>query len=452
MTKIPDVDIWVSDTPPVGADPDDFWFDTTSIPAINLNIRIIGHIPSGPPTEPGTEPGDALISDSDSHLWVWTGSEWVDLGPLSGPPGPEGQQGPEGPPGPQGPAGPDGPPGPQGPPGESVGGSAFVAGGGIAITPIDSPDQTISVQFGRGLKLDNVDHRTLVVDMATVAEELGDQSANVIAGDGLTKDEDTLSVDPGDGIVLEGGKVTVDPSYIKLFTKAGNGLSERLGGRTGRTLDVVAGNGVIVNSAVNVDPEWVAQIVQNVLLGAYRYAPVVAASVEEVDLGAVGDVYIDGTLIPEGGRVLIKDQSNPIQNGIYVHTATGFERSPDTSEVNSLRPGVRVYVEDGAANKAKFWAVDKIGTQPQWHPDVDPNTWVQVPSETAPARVYREHVFGSGPFDIWHNLGQRWVSVAVHDEESGDRVITSVTCVDENLARVTVEVPSMGPHWVVVSG
>lgn len=74
----------------------------------------------------GNNIADAYIVEDTGHLFVWSGSSWVDAGLIVGPPGPTGAQGPTGatgspgatgPEGPTGPAGADGAQGPQGPPG-----------------------------------------------------------------------------------------------------------------------------------------------------------------------------------------------------------------------------------------------------------------------------------------------------------------------------------------------
>jgi len=57
------------------------------------------------------DPGDAFMVESTVHIHVWSGSEWIDLGNISGP---EGRSGPQGPPGAEGPSGPQGPPGADG--------------------------------------------------------------------------------------------------------------------------------------------------------------------------------------------------------------------------------------------------------------------------------------------------------------------------------------------------
>jgi hypothetical protein len=59
-----------------------------------------------PPT--GNVVGDAYVTDDTDHLWVWSGTTWVDSGNIQGPQGPTGPQGIQGPAGSQGPTGPPG--------------------------------------------------------------------------------------------------------------------------------------------------------------------------------------------------------------------------------------------------------------------------------------------------------------------------------------------------------
>lgn len=70
---------------------------------------------------PAGSPGDAYAvgtaEDNRIYLWSEDTQQWQDVGPLQGPPGPQGIQGPEGPRGETGPAGADGAVGPQGEPG-----------------------------------------------------------------------------------------------------------------------------------------------------------------------------------------------------------------------------------------------------------------------------------------------------------------------------------------------
>ena len=63
------------------------------------------------------DPGDAFMVNSTVHIHVWSGSEWIDLGNISGPEGPPGPQGAPGANGAAGSAGADGESGPTGPEG-----------------------------------------------------------------------------------------------------------------------------------------------------------------------------------------------------------------------------------------------------------------------------------------------------------------------------------------------
>ena len=75
----------------------------------------------GYPTSYSGNIGDAYFTQNDGHLWVWTGTNWIDVGTVAGPQGPQGPQGigPQGPRGPQGPQGANGANGPTGPSGPS---------------------------------------------------------------------------------------------------------------------------------------------------------------------------------------------------------------------------------------------------------------------------------------------------------------------------------------------
>jgi hypothetical protein len=108
-----------------------------------INIR--GEVPSAADLPPGPhEQGDAYITTDTGHLWVWSGTHWVDAGNIQGPAGPAGPPGPQGPPGTAGATGPTGPPGPQGnegPPGQAADLSNIIAGPGVTVTPGPGTDQ-----------------------------------------------------------------------------------------------------------------------------------------------------------------------------------------------------------------------------------------------------------------------------------------------------------------------
>lgn len=79
----------------------------------NVGLRILGAL-GDEDDLPATDNaiGDGYLISGD--LWVWVGSDWENVGPIQGPPGPMGATGGTGPAGPQGETGPEGPQGPQG--------------------------------------------------------------------------------------------------------------------------------------------------------------------------------------------------------------------------------------------------------------------------------------------------------------------------------------------------
>lgn len=80
--------------------------------AAGTGVNLKGSVPNQAalPTT-GNEVGDGWVTTDTGHLWMWNGTQWVDIGAIVGPPGPPGSTGPQGPPGPQGDMGPIGLPG-----------------------------------------------------------------------------------------------------------------------------------------------------------------------------------------------------------------------------------------------------------------------------------------------------------------------------------------------------
>jgi hypothetical protein len=74
-----------------------------------------------------------------------------------------------------------------------------------------------------------------------------------------------------------------------------------------------------------------------------------------IDIGSSTDPSpIDGVTLNDGDRVLLKDQTDAVENGIYVASTatdpTTWTRSPDSNENNELNAGSFVFVEEGNTN------------------------------------------------------------------------------------------------------
>ena len=92
------------------------------------------------------------------------------------------------------------------------------------------------------------------------------------------------------------------------------------------------------------------------------------ATVSPINLASdleAGDT-IDGVTLVAGDRVLVKDQSTAIENGIYVAVASGAaSRSSDangTPDTGELLPGTFAFVEEGTVNSDKGFVVSTNGT------------------------------------------------------------------------------------------
>lgn len=90
-----------------------------------------------------------------------------------------------------------------------------------------------------------------------------------------------------------------------------------------------------------------------------------AASTLNLDLSnevEAGDV-IDGVTLVAGNRVLVKNQTDPEDNGIYVVQATGAAvRATDFDSNGDVTPGAFVFVEEGTANADSGWVLTTNGS------------------------------------------------------------------------------------------
>jgi hypothetical protein len=70
-----------------------------------------------------------------------------------------------------------------------------------------------------------------------------------------------------------------------------------------------------------------------------------------------GVTSIDGVSLAEEDRVLLKNQADPAENGIYVfYTSSGLSRALDAS-TDFLTCGATCYVDEGSANEGTFWTL-----------------------------------------------------------------------------------------------
>jgi hypothetical protein len=64
---------------------------------------------------------------------------------------------------------------------------------------------------------------------------------------------------------------------------------------------------------------------------------------------------LDGIVLGAGDRVLVKNQSNAADNGIYVAATNAWKRSTDADENSEVTPGLTVVVESGTSQSDSIW-------------------------------------------------------------------------------------------------
>jgi hypothetical protein len=95
--------------------------------------------------------------------------------------------------------------------------------------------------------------------------------------------------------------------------------------------------------------------VDNNSQGIRPKASVVAASIGNLTLS--GAQTIDGVSVVAGNRVLVKDQTNPEENGVYVAASGAWSRATDTDTWNELI-GAYTFVSGGSTNASSGWTAN----------------------------------------------------------------------------------------------
>ena len=84
-----------------------------------------------------------------------------------------------------------------------------------------------------------------------------------------------------------------------------------------------------------------------------------AATTANIALSATKTV--DGVVLAVGDRVLVKDQADAKQNGIYLVSAQAWTRTADADSGAKLSSGARIGVEEGTVNAGRVWYLATTG-------------------------------------------------------------------------------------------
>lgn len=100
--------------------------------------------------------------------------------------------------------------------------------------------------------------------------------------------------------------------------------------------------------------------VEALLSGISWKTSVRAATTANITLS--GTQTIDGVSVLAGYRVLVKDQTDDTQNGLYVAAAGAWSRSTDADTGAEFQGGIAVWVTEGTANGSTGWVAVTSGT------------------------------------------------------------------------------------------
>lgn len=87
--------------------------------------------------------------------------------------------------------------------------------------------------------------------------------------------------------------------------------------------------------------------------------PVKMATTTNISLS--GLIVVDGVTTQSGDRILVKNQTNATQNGIYIANSGLWSRSSDANNASNLINGTVVYVLQGATQSTQCYVLSNVG-------------------------------------------------------------------------------------------
>ena len=190
----------------------------------------------------------------------------------------------------------------------------------------------------------------------------------------------TVSLDTGVSLVFEGATANafettlsvVDPTAdnaIALPNASGTAalVENKLHDFALATASVDLNNQKITNLTDPSNPQDAAnkRYVDAAVVGIDWKPSVRAATTAAITLAAGlenGDT-LDGVTLATGNRVLVKDQADATENGIYVVAVSGAPtRSTDADTAAEITASFAVFVEEGTANADSGWTLTNNGT------------------------------------------------------------------------------------------
>jgi hypothetical protein len=247
--------------------------------------------------------------------------------------------------------------------------------------------------------------------------------------------------------------------------------------------------GTIVNLPNGVNPQDAATVAQlnAAIEGLAPKDSCRSSSVSNLNLSSPG-AAIDGITMVSGDRVLVKDQSAPAENGIYIFNgaASAMTRSADCSTAPELEQAI-TSVEEGT-NASTTWrqtsvnftlnsgavawvafgsgvsaasettaGIAEIATQAETNTGTDDLrivTPLKLKTSTLLAKMFTAQIGDNSAtqYDVTHNFGTRSISIIVRRVASPyDEVVVDKEAFDTNTARVRFNIaPTTNQFEVLV--
>ena len=276
----------------------------------------------------------------------------------------------------------------------TVNGSNISLGGSATITAVNPNALTIGTGLS-GTSYDGSSAVTVAID-STVATTSGTQtltnktisstSNTISVTSGNVTDFTEASVDAVAAAIAAGTQTNITITYNDeagtLSFNASGGVSSITG--TANEVEVSASTGSVTiglpdnitiggNITINGTPTQSTHAVTKgyvdaVAEGLNVHPSSKAATTSNIDLATGGLLVIDGYQTVAGDRILVKNQTNAAQNGIYVVASGTWTRAADFDTPTEIVPGDFTFVEGGDTYGDTGWVqtnvVTTIGTSP----------------------------------------------------------------------------------------
>jgi hypothetical protein len=209
----------------------------------------------------------------------------------------------------------------------------------------------------------------LVVTAGTGLYKSGTTLSVVVDGSSIEIFSNTLRVASGiAGIGLSGGSgvaLSVN-SYQPQITTVGTLTSLLVSGNLTAQSGMSVNNQKITNLATPTNASDAASksyVDSQVFSIQTKNAVQVATTIAQtISTGFTNGSVVDGVILQTGNRILVKNQTNPIENGVYIVQTSGTPIRTTDFSVGTVVDGYFVFVEFGTNNANSGWIVQDTGT------------------------------------------------------------------------------------------